>query len=270
MNLHTTSRCAVSVVMPCYNAATTVERAVESIAAQESAPLEVIAVNDASLDATPDVLRSLAAKSWPFDFRIVTLAMNAGPGEARNAGLACVAKSAAYIAFQDADDVWLPRKLTRQVGFMERHPSCGWTAHRCGVLGVGRESRQSAGGDSATRLSRRSLLFRNAVATPAVMARRDLPCQFRAGWRHCEDLMLWIDWIDAGYEGCMLEDTLAMLGRRPGTPGGSTDDRAAMHRGEQEVLRTLAAERRMGRWTSSLWAVYVRVRHGTRLLRRCA
>jgi hypothetical protein len=266
------SRCAVSVVMPCFNAAATVVRAVESIASQASSPLEVIAVDDASADGTGEILGELATRSWPFEFRVVTLGENRGPGEARNAGLECVAAAADYIAFQDADDVWLPWKLERQVGWMERHPGCGWTAHRCGMLG--RDDLPSGVLPSGVRadlacspITRRKLLVRSAVATPAVVARRELPGRFRQGWRHCEDLMLWLDWLDGGHEGFMLEETMVCLGRRPRTPGGSTGDLAAMHRGEQRVLRTLASERRMSHGMAWLWAAYDRVRYLLRLVR---
>jgi len=179
------THCAVSVVMPCFNAATTIERAVESIAGQALAPLEVIAVDDASVDGTAAVLDRLSRRSWPFTFHVVALPENRGPGEARNAGLERVSSGAEYVAFQDADDVWLPWKLERQIGWMDRHPDCDWTAHRCGVLG--RDDRQSdvRGDLAAEPITRRGLLFRNAVATPAVVARRTLPGRFRLAWRHC-------------------------------------------------------------------------------------
>jgi teichuronic acid biosynthesis glycosyltransferase TuaG len=232
-----------------------------------STPLEVIAVNDASADATGEILDRLAKRSWPFEFRIVTLRENRGPGEARNAGLQQVTPAAEYVAFQDADDVWLPWKLERQIGWMDRHAGCGWTAHRCGVLGRDDVSSGGQGVLTATRLTRRGLLLRNAVATPAVVARRGLPGRFRRGWRHCEDLMLWLDWLDGGHEGFMLEETMVCLGRRPRTPGGSTGDLEAMHLGEQRVLRTLVSERRMGRGLAWLWAAYARVRYLMRLVR---
>ncbi len=258
--------------MPCFNAATTVVRAVESIASQAAAPLEVIAIDDASGDGTGEILDTIARQSWPFEFRVVTLDENRGPGEARNAGLEIVAPGADYIAFQDADDVWLPWKLERQIGWMDRHPGCGWTAHRCGVLG--RDDFPSGGLPSGVRgdlagspITRRKLLLRNTVATPAVVARRGLPGRFRPGWRHCEDLMLWLDWLDGGHEGFMLDETMVCLGRRPRTPGGSTGDLAAMHRGEQRVLRTLASERRLGHSIVWLWAAYAQVRYVLRLLR---
>lgn len=258
---------AVSVVMPCFNAAATIVRAVESIGTQSRPPLEVIAVDDASHDATGEMLDGLERRRWPFAFHVVRLAVNRGPGDARNAGLERVSPMAEFVAFHDADDVWLPWKLERQVGWMERHAGCGWTAHRCGVLGEGEVPPPRRSEPTAGRITRRGLLFRNGVATPAVVARRGLPCRFRPGWRHCEDLMLWLDWLDGGHEGYMLHETMACLGRRPRTPGGSTGDLEAMHGGERRVLHTLAAERRMDSCGAWLWEAYARMRYLLRVAR---
>ena len=266
VTMATRARCPVSVVMPCFNAAASVERAIESIADQAAAPLEVIAVDDASGDATGAVLGRLARRPWPFDFHVVTLAENLGPGGARNAGLERVATAAEYVAFQDADDVWLPWKLERQVGWMDRHPRADWTAHRCGMPGRGVAAPDARREPFASPITRRGLLLRNAVATPAVVARRRLPGRFREGWRRCEDLMLWLDWLDGGHEGFMLEETMVRLGRRPRARGGLTGDLSAMHRGEQRVLRTLASEGRMGRGTARLWAGFVWIRYLSRVL----
>lgn len=80
--------------------------------------------------------------------------------------------------------------------------------------------------------------------------------------------MLWLDWLDAGHRGCMLDATMLCLGRRPRTPGGSTGDRAAMYRGERHVLLTLAAEGRLDRGAAMAWESLARLRYLTRLLRR--
>lgn len=259
---------AVSVVIPCFNAEATVVRSVESIAAQELLPLEVIAVDDGSRDSTASILANLSRGRLPFPFRVVTLHDNHGPGDARNAGLECVSPAAKYVAFQDADDVWLPWKLDRQIAWMERHPECDWTAHRCCVAGDGGPSSPRRGEMTATPITRHRLLLRNAVATPAVVVRRAVSGWFRPGWRHCEDLMLWLDWLDDGHRGCMLDATMLCLGRRPRTPGGSTGDRAAMYRGERHVLLTLAAEGRLDRGAAMAWESLARLRYLTRLLRR--
>lgn len=258
----------VSAIVPCHNAEATVERALESIADQTRPPAQVILVDDASADGTADVLRQWAERRWPFACTAMTLSMNKGPGEARNAGWEVIGDRTRYVAFLDADDVWLPRKLERQIGWMEEHPDVAWTAHRCTVLG-GRlmRPRDDASPLNITAITRRSLLARNAVATPTVVVRTATRGRFRVGWRHCEDLMLWLDWLDDGGRGVMLDLPLAALGRPPTTPGGSTGDRAAMYRGEQRVIGTLAAEGRMSDAEALAWRGYAWLRYQRRRLR---
>ncbi len=105
----------ISIVIPCYNSAATIERAVSSVLAQTRADWELIAIDDASQDHSLSLLENLASK----DPRISThsLSENSGAGAARNYGLENA--RGRYVAFLDADDEWLPSKLEKQVGWME-------------------------------------------------------------------------------------------------------------------------------------------------------
>jgi len=105
----------VSVVMPVYNASATLARAVQSVRLQSWNNWELILIEDGSGDASADLCASLAAE----DARIRALYQpgNTGAAAARNAGLA-VARGR-YVAFLDADDEWLPEKLSRQIPFMQ-------------------------------------------------------------------------------------------------------------------------------------------------------
>jgi len=254
---------AVSVIVPCYRAAATIARAVESIAAQTVAPAEVILVDDASTDATADAIGGLCGRNWPFVLRTTRLAANRGPGEARNVGWQLVARGSRYVAFLDADDIWLPGKLERQVAWMEAHDDVTWTAHRIGIL-RGAALPEPSGPLQAISITRARLLARNSVATPTVVVRATVPGRFRPGWRRCEDLMLWIDWLDGGQRGMMLEATLALLGRKPATPGGATGDLPAMYAGERRVIDTLASERRLSPLAAMAWRGYAWARYQRR------
>ena len=257
----------VSVIVPCHDAEATVEGALESIANQTQPPAQAIVVNDASTDGTASLLRRCEEKPWPFAFTVITLPINSGPGEARNAGWSSINPATVYVAFLDADDIWLPRKLERQIGWMEKHLDVAWTAHRCSFLG---SQRIRVVGDAAapavTAITPRRLLIRNAVATPTVVARACLRSRFRVDWRHCEDLMLWLDWLDEGARGAMLDLPLASLGRVPGTAGGCTGDLAAMHRGEQRVIDALATEGRVSGVEAAAWRGYAWLRYQRRRL----
>ncbi|MGH6968140.1 MAG: glycosyltransferase family 2 protein [Stellaceae bacterium] len=107
------SRPLVSVVMPMFNAALTVRRALASVCAQTYPEWEAICVDDASTDDT-------VAVGAAFDdprIRVIRLDHNGGPGRARNLGIA--AAKGELVAFLDVDDEWLPDKLARQVALFE-------------------------------------------------------------------------------------------------------------------------------------------------------
>jgi glycosyltransferase involved in cell wall biosynthesis len=105
----------VSIVIPVFNSATTVSAAIESALSQNfSGEHEVIAVNDGSTDASAAVLSSFGDR-----IKIVTQA-NRGLSGARNAGAAAAAPSE-YLAFLDADDVWLPDKLAVTIEALDQN-----------------------------------------------------------------------------------------------------------------------------------------------------
>ncbi|MES2296665.1 MAG: glycosyltransferase family A protein [Pseudomonadota bacterium] len=110
--------CTVSVIIPVYNGADFIARAVDSALAQSHRPHEVIVVDDGSRDATRQVLA-------PFGQRIRLLCIpNGGVAHARNVGMQ--AASGDLIAFLDADDVWRPNKLALQLAALRAHPHVGF------------------------------------------------------------------------------------------------------------------------------------------------
>ena len=94
----------VSVLVPCWNAARSIERALDSALAEHGVPLECVVVDDGSTDGTPDVVRAIAER----DPRVVLLVVpaNEGASAARNRGLSLVRGS--WVTFLDADDRLLP------------------------------------------------------------------------------------------------------------------------------------------------------------------
>lgn len=99
----------VSVVIPTYNRARSIQRAVFSVLNQSYANLELLVVDDASTDKT---LELLAAIDDP-RLRVLRQPKNAGASAARQAGI--LAAKGDLIAFQDSDDFWLPEKLETQM-----------------------------------------------------------------------------------------------------------------------------------------------------------
>ena len=106
----------VSVVVPLFNKACYIDRALRSIAAQTFSDFEVIVVDDGSTDGGDRIAEGYADPR----FRVVRQP-NSGPGAARNRG-AAEARSP-YLAFLDADDAWRPRYLETGVRILEEHPA---------------------------------------------------------------------------------------------------------------------------------------------------
>ncbi|WP_028081311.1 glycosyltransferase family 2 protein [Solimonas soli] len=105
---------AYDVVIPAFNAERTIVAALRSVAAQSPAPQRIIVVDDGSSDGTVDAVRRSG-----IDVLLLTQP-NAGPGSATSHGFA--ASRAALIATLDADDVWLPDKMRRQMALMAAEP----------------------------------------------------------------------------------------------------------------------------------------------------
>ena len=107
----------VSVVIPAYNCALYVGMAVRSALDQDYPNKEIVVVNDGSTDNTADVLAQFGARI------VVVNQSNSGVAAARNLGMQTA--RGAYIALLDADDVWLPGKLRKQVDYLNAHPELG-------------------------------------------------------------------------------------------------------------------------------------------------
>ena len=123
----------VSVVVPTHNRAARLPVAVASVQAQTWARVELVVVDDASTDDTPEVLDRLAAADPRL--RVVRPERPLGASDARNAGLD--AAEGEVVAFLDDDDEWLPDKLERQLALLRDRPDvglvgCSWEVIRPG------------------------------------------------------------------------------------------------------------------------------------------
>jgi glycosyltransferase involved in cell wall biosynthesis len=106
----TPTESSVSVIVPAYNAETTIERSLLSALGQSVPPLEIIVVDDGSTDSTPAILATMAMRFPTLKF---TRQENSGVAVSRNAALSVARGS--WIAPLDADDRWHPEKLARQL-----------------------------------------------------------------------------------------------------------------------------------------------------------
>jgi len=109
----------VSVVMAIYNGMPYLEEALSSLFSQTFQDMIIIAVDDCSSDGSLEYLRNLVDSR----LRVVALQTRGGQGFARNIGIEL--SDSAYVAFMDADDVSLPRRLECQVEYLDSNPDIG-------------------------------------------------------------------------------------------------------------------------------------------------
>lgn len=106
----------VSIIVPVYNAANYIEETIRMVEAQTYTEWELILVDDGSGDNSRELIeKHQAAGKQPI--RLISKKKNEGAAKARNTGID--AACGRYIAFLDADDVWLPEKLEKELAFME-------------------------------------------------------------------------------------------------------------------------------------------------------
>lgn len=188
----------VSVVIPAFNAQAHLEECLTSVRAQASeVDLEIIVVDDGSIDCTPAI-----ARQHP-DVRYLRQA-NRGPSAARNVGIA--AARGEFVAFLDADDLWPSGKLAGQIRILQQHPELAlvfgdsrqFDAHapfartefEANHLGAAAWGPGPAVPDAYSRL-----LDVNFITTGSVVVRRatlDEVGGFAEDLRLVEDLDLWL------------------------------------------------------------------------------
>jgi len=157
-----------SVIIPSYNYAEFLPAAIESVLAQTDQDFELLIVDDGSTDESVAVACAYA------DPRVRVLAQrHRGIGAARNQGIR--AARGRYIAFLDADDVWVPSKLAAQCDLLERRPDVGLVYGRFGVIDASGRVRSSGRTYLAPKPSGaiiRHLLARNVIGTPSTICLR--------------------------------------------------------------------------------------------------
>ena len=189
----------VSILLPVYNGASTLDEALDSVAAQTMGDFEIVVVDDGSTDATPALLQRRANPRT----RVIS-STHVGLLEALNLGLeAC---RAPYVARLDADDICLPQRLERQLSIMEGDDSiavCGTQveAFPANDIAEGFHIYVQWQNDLVTHDDIcREIFIESPIAHPSSMMRRlelvEMGAYQERGW--AEDYDLWLRYHAAG------------------------------------------------------------------------
>jgi hypothetical protein len=228
----------VSVVMPVYNAASTLLRALESVAAQTTPPKEVICIDDASTDNSAALIHRFNAQKT-FQIRYIPLPHNQGVASARNHGLD--AATGQYIAFLDADDVWHPDKIALQLHAMDRlhldllggHSEISSTQQPCPTPPT-----QPL---ATFNVQLMSAMLSNPWHTSSVMVRRNVCVHFSDSGHLSEDYGLWLRLLASKRRCARHLEPLSFMFKQAYGVSGLSAQLWRMQRGELVALSGIGA-----------------------------
>lgn len=180
----------VSVIIPCYNAEKYVEQAVRSIMNQTYKNLEIIIGNDCSTDSSLEIIKKLAIE----DDRIRIINNSENLKIVKTLNKLVEISNGKYIARMDADDISLPKRIEKQVLFMEKHSEyaiCGTNAYI-----IDKENRID--GISYIPCSnnniKKYLILGSPFYHPSVMVKSEILKSFKydLNFLYAEDYELWV------------------------------------------------------------------------------
>jgi len=239
-----------SVVIPTYNWHAYIRQAVASIRMQNMDDIEIIVIDDGSTDDTPAWL----AREAEEDPNVTAIVLGgAGPSIARNAAIS-VAKGR-WIAFLDADDLWWPGKLERQIAHLEQQPEiafsftdylhvdpAGGLHGTCFGFWKPRYASRTTPDYAPVPDAELEILSMNVVGTSTVVASaRALQNAngFAARSRSAEDWDLWLRLAKGGPVACSSSVTMSYLMR----PTSVTQNRSTRIEAMRQIAAPYAARR---------------------------
>lgn len=254
----------VSVVIPVYNAEATLQRALDSVRAQTHPAFEVICVDDGSRDGSVTLARGYAAGS-AFALQVIEQPRNAGAAAARNRGVEQATGD--VIAFLDADDVWSPDKLARQLDAMQRQ-GLDLIGGHSGLVAQATQAPQA--GDAPAPLDTQPVTLRPAMLsnpfhTSSVLVRRDARVRFPDNGQLSEDYALWLQLIAAGWRCARHPQPLSFMYKPAFGASGLSARLWRMQRGELAALGAVGWRAHPGLLTLALPVSWLKF--GLRLLR---
>ena len=180
----------VSVIIATYNREKLIMEAINSVLAQTYQNFEIIIVDDGSTDNTRDLIESINDPRIKYIYQ-----ENAGCAAARNTGIDNA--NGEYIAILDSDDLWLPKKLEKQIQFMNTHPEvgvCGTLAENIGT------THYNAWFPSKHEDIKAALLFDGCMTHSSVMMHKELLDKFNIRYncnlQTSEDYDLYLQLLD--------------------------------------------------------------------------
>ncbi|MCM1226321.1 MAG: glycosyltransferase [Clostridium sp.] len=246
----------VSVVIPAYNCAKTLKTAVES-AVLQNVPLEIIIIDDASADETPDIMKKCKAElsSDNINIELIFNKRNQGVAVSRNIGVSRA--KAEYVAFLDSDDWWSCGKLSKQLEIMKKNNAI--------LCSTGREFANNDGTLTGhivgihEVISYRRLLYGNCINCSSVLVKTEIAKEFPMGHDEChEDYITWLMILKKYGNACGINEPLLKYRRSEGAKTENKFRSAKMH---YNSLRYAGIGRLKALWYFCFYAVSGVIKH---------
>lgn len=196
----------VSIITPSWNSEKYIEKTIESVQKQTYMNWEMIVVDDCSSDRTVEIVEKISQKDPRV--RIIRQEVNGGAAKARNRSLR--ESTGRYIAYLDADDIWKPTKLEKQVEFMKAH-HCGFSCASYEVIddegrALNKEVHMLPSVDYVGFLTNNLLQTVGIMADTSIVDKKYL---VMPDIRRRQDAATWLQVLKAGYECYGIDEVLA-------------------------------------------------------------
>jgi glycosyltransferase involved in cell wall biosynthesis len=242
-----TSAPLVSVAIITFNQKLFLAECIESILAQDYPNIEIVVADDCSTDGTQEMLQRYASER-PGMFKLALAPANRGI--TRNSNAALQACSGKYIAWMGGDDLMLPGKLSKQVRYMEQHPSCTICYHDLDVFESSSNktlylfSAKAKPREGGVEVLITNQSFNGACAS-MVRASRSPARGFNELVPFASD---WLYWVEALHQGGTINYIDEVLGRYRRHGGNITREHGTVAQNDLDHLNTcnfiLALDRR--------------------------
>ncbi len=195
------SKPTVSVVMPAYHCAGTIQQAIDSVKSQD-VDLEIIVINDCSRDGLDEVMK--AYEDDPVIFYVKN-EKNIGAAASRNRGVAMA--RAPFVAFLDSDDWWEQDKLKKQLRKIQETGCVLCSTARELVTADGKQTGQVI--SVKERITYRDLLMHNSINCSSVLARTEVLREFPMEYEQAhEDYVTWLKILQKYRKVCAVNEPL--------------------------------------------------------------
>lgn len=257
----------ISVIIPLYNAENTILASLDSVKNQEgNFDFEILVINDGSTDKSAEKVQQFIQENSELNIQLIHQE-NKGVSSARNAGLR-LAKGE-FIAFLDADDVWLPHKTKVMMKVLTENPEIDFLAALRNNENIGFPYQYDH--QNLTEITLRKFLIRNIGQTSTVIFKKNVLENigyFNEHQRFAEDANYWLR-ISEKNKMFVLGESLVITGSGKKSFGesGLSGNLPAMEKGFQKNLKEILQQKRISAIEYFFFYLFLKLKYIIRIIR---